>query len=37
MSMIDYGAIVFKNGKRITEKMFTPMMEAVGMDKYYWH
>ena len=32
MSMIDYGAIVFKNGKRITEKMFTPMMEAVGWE-----
>ena len=32
MSMIDYGAIVFKNGKLITHNMFTPMKEAVGWE-----
>lgn len=32
MAMIDYGAIVFKNGKCITSEMFTPMKEAVGWE-----
>ena len=32
MAMIDYGAIVFKNGKLITHDMFTPMKEAVGWE-----
>ena len=32
MAMIDYGAIVFKNGKCITNNMFTPMKEAVGWE-----
>ena len=32
MAMIDYGAIVFKNGKLMTHDMFTPMKEAVGWE-----
>ena len=30
MAMIDYGAVVFKNGKRINHDMFMDMQEAVG-------
>lgn len=32
MSMIDYGAIVFKNGKCITNDIFTDMKESVGWE-----
>lgn len=30
MAMIDYGAIVFKNGKQVNHNMFMDMKEAVG-------
>lgn len=30
MSIIDYGAIAFKNGKLISTEMFTPMKQTVG-------
>lgn len=32
MAMIDYGAIVWKNGKLISTDMFTPMKDMVGWD-----
>ena len=40
MAMMDYGAIAFKNGKLISTKMFTPMIDMVGWedtekDTYY--
>lgn len=40
MAMIDYGTIAFKNGKLISTKMFTPMIDMVGWkdtenDVYY--
>ena len=30
MAMIDYGAVVFKNGRKISNEMFMDMIEAVG-------
>lgn len=32
MAMVDYGAIAFKNGKLISTKWFTPMIEMVGWE-----
>lgn len=32
MAVIDFGAIAFKNGKLITNKMFTPMVETCGFS-----
>ena len=32
MAAIDYGAIAFKNGKLISTKMFTPMIDMVGWE-----
>lgn len=32
MAMIDYGAIAFKNGKLISNDMFTSMLEMVGWE-----
>lgn len=32
MSMMDYGAIAFKNGKLISTDMFTPMIDMVGWE-----
>lgn len=32
MSMMDYGAIAFKNGKLISTEMFTPMIDMVGWE-----
>ena len=32
MAMLDYGAIVIKNGKLINDKLFTPMIDMVGWE-----
>lgn len=32
MAAIDYGAIAFKNGKLISIKCFTPMIDTVGWE-----
>ena len=32
MAMIDYGAVVFKNGRQINHDMFMDMQEAVGWE-----
>ena len=34
MAMIDYGAVVFKNGEQINHSMFMDMKEAVGWEDY---
>lgn len=32
MAMLDYGAIVLKNGKLVNDDLFTPMIDAVGWE-----
>ena len=34
MAMIDYGAVVFKNGKQVNHEMFMDMFDAVGWVDY---